>query len=129
MAPVREPTLDDADALGAVHVAAWQRAYRDGLMPEAYLDSLDGEERAERWREALQRALRHRFSRLVVEDEGGTVVGFITAGPADGEPASDTGEVYALDVDPAVWGRGHGTELLESGLRALWAAGFDTAVL
>lgn len=129
MAAVREPTTGDADALGAVHVAAWQRAYRGGLMPDEYLDSLDVEERAQRWREGLQTAPRPRFCRFLVEDDRGAVVGFITAGPADGEPTSDTGEVFALNVDPESWGRGYGAALLESGVQALAAAGFDTAVL
>ena len=33
---VRVPTVGDADALGRVHVRAWQAAYRDGLMPDDY---------------------------------------------------------------------------------------------
>lgn len=55
--------------------------------------------------------------------------GFVTAGPADGEPTSSTGEVYALNVDPASWGRGFGAALLDSGVQALAATGFHTAVL
>jgi hypothetical protein len=38
---IRQPTVDDADALGRTHVRAWQAAYRGGLMPDEYLDSLD----------------------------------------------------------------------------------------
>lgn len=98
-------------------------------MPDEYLDELDVEERIQMWRDGLQSSPRPRFSRFVVEDERRTVAGFITVGPADGNPDSETGEIYALNVDPDAWGNGYGRALLEAGVRALLSAGFTTAVL
>ncbi len=129
MAVVREPVPDDAPSLGRVHVRAWQRAYRGGLMPDDYLDGLSVDERARVWEEALQRPPRERFARRVAEDDAGAVVGFIVVGPADGDPDSDEGEVYALNVEPDAWGGGYGHALLEAGAQALAEAGFDHAVL
>ena len=43
---VRPPTPADAAALGAVHVLAWQAAYRGGLVPDEHLDALSSEARA-----------------------------------------------------------------------------------
>ena len=37
---VRRATVDDADAIGWIHVESWQVAYR-GLVPDWYLGSLD----------------------------------------------------------------------------------------
>ena len=37
---VRVATIEDAHAVGRVHVRAWQAAYRGGLMPDSYLDAL-----------------------------------------------------------------------------------------
>jgi hypothetical protein len=34
------------------------------------------------------------------EDEAGRVIGFILAGPEDGEEKAEVGEVFALNVDP-----------------------------
>lgn len=45
---VRDATADDADALGVLHVRAWQAAYR-GAMPDDYLDGLNAADRAELW--------------------------------------------------------------------------------
>jgi len=45
---VRHATVDDAPALGRVHVRAWQAAYR-GQMPDDYLEGLRAEERAAGW--------------------------------------------------------------------------------
>ncbi|MBA2529599.1 MAG: GNAT family N-acetyltransferase [Euzebyales bacterium] len=128
MPKVRPPKKPDAPALGSLHVRAWQRAYRGGLMPDRYLDELSADERTQMWVEALQRDPRPRFSRFVVEDHGGMVVGFIAVGPAT-DPASEDAEVYALNVDPDVWSSGFGTALLDAGTDALRRDGFAEAVL
>lgn len=126
---VREPVPEDAPGLGAVHVRAWQRAYRGGLMPDEYLDGLSIDERARMWAEGLEREPRPRFARRVAVDDGGEVVGFIIVGPADGEADAEEGEVYALNVDPDAWGCGFGQELLAAGTTALRDAGFTEALL
>ncbi len=125
----RAPTPEDAKALGAVHVRAWQAAYRGGLMPDDYLDSLSADERAERWRTALEQPPGSRRSRLVVEDATGTVIGFILVGPEDGDEDSTTGELFAINVDPDHWGTGAGRVLHHAGVDALAEAGFERAVL
>ncbi|HLU31411.1 MAG TPA: GNAT family N-acetyltransferase [Acidimicrobiia bacterium] len=124
---IREPVAEDALELGRIHVRAWQEGYKDGLMPQTYLDGLDPEERAGMWAEALSRPPRPRTTRLVSVDESGRPCGFILTGPAEVDPT--IGEVYALNVDPDVWGRGHGGALLARGVASLREAGFADAVL
>lgn len=126
---VREPTVADARALGRVHVRAWQAAYRGGLMPDEYLDGLEVGDRVRMWEEGLGRPTRPRSARLLAEDAEGTVTGFITVGPSDGNVDSEVGEVYALNVEPDAWGEGYGGVLLGAGTRALSGAGFGEAVL
>lgn len=46
---IRDATVEDADALGDVHVRAGKSAYR-GVMPDEYLDGLDAVERVQAWR-------------------------------------------------------------------------------
>lgn len=129
VAPViREPTVDDADALGRTHVRAWQAAYQGGLMPDDYLDALDESERAQMWRSSLQNPARPRSTRLVGETASGTVAGFILVGPADGDAQAEVGE-YSINVDPDEWGSGLGADLLERGVAALSQWGFTSAVL
>ena len=49
---IRPARPEDSEAIGRVHIAAWQAAYR-GLMPDEFLDGLDGTARGERWHSAL----------------------------------------------------------------------------
>lgn len=93
-------------------------------MPESYLQALSPEDRAEMWRRAMGRPRGHP-SLLVVEREG-QVVGFAAVGPADME---DTGELYAINVDPNAWGTGAGQALLEAAQEELQALGYRRAVL
>lgn len=126
---VREPTIGDADALGRVHVRAWQAAYRNGLMPDAYLDGLSEAERADMWRQSLENPPRARSLRLVGESSAGNIGGFALVGPAESDSEVMVGELYAINVDPDHWGTGLGSDLIERGVAALVEFGFTEAVL
>lgn len=129
MVTIRDARPEDAAALGAVHVRAWQRAYRGGLMPDGYLDGLSIEERTQMWERGLAQPLRPRSARLVAEDDRRGVIGFIVVGPAGGDAGAVDGEVYALNVDPDAWGEGVGQALLAAGTERLREAGYPEAVL
>jgi ribosomal protein S18 acetylase RimI-like enzyme len=125
---VRVATVEDAPAVGLVHVRAWRAAYRGGLMPDAYLDALSVEDRTALWRQRLGSRTSPRSTCLVAEDEEQVVVGFVDVGPAaDAELA--TGEITALNVDPDHWGAGAGCDLLAWGVETLDRSGFTRAVL
>lgn len=123
---IRAARVDDADAMGRVHVRAWQSAYR-GVMPDAYLDALSPEERAEMWRSIIDG---HGGSPVLVAVLDGRVVGFATVGAerTEGEPSA-SGELYAMNLDPEVWGRGIGRALLHRATEELVGLAFPDAVL
>ena len=125
---VRVPTPDDALDLGRVHVRAWQAAYRGGLPPAVYVDTLSATDRAAMWRTRLHAESPPRSARRVAVAEDGSVVGFVLVGPAEDADAR-TGEVQAINVDPAHWGQGAGCDLLATGVLELERAGFERAVL
>lgn len=50
---LRLATVDDASAIGHVHVESWRSTYR-GLMPDAVLDKLLVEQRTNFWRKVLE---------------------------------------------------------------------------
>ena len=127
---LRPMTVVDARPVASIHVRTWQVAYR-GQLPDDLLDRLSGEveQRAARWERFVAEAPERGWSQLVAEEDG-RVIGFITFGTADDEPADQqVGEVYALYVDPDHWHHGHGRELLAAAVEGLVERGFTEATL
>jgi RimJ/RimL family protein N-acetyltransferase len=102
---VRAVTVEDADAIGRIHVRGWQVAYR-GLVPQWYLDGLDVDARTEMWRQNLARP--GDVSALLIEDDTGAVAGVATIGPERGGGGPAVGELWMIYLDPEAWGRGFG---------------------
>jgi ribosomal protein S18 acetylase RimI-like enzyme len=119
---VRDANPDDAEAMGEIHVRAWQAAYR-GVMPDDYLDGLDAADRARLWREGIAR--RPEPPPLVAVADG-VVVGHAACGPTDDPEGA--GELYSINVDPDCWGSGAGRALLTTAEERL-AADHALAVL
>ncbi|WP_035858976.1 GNAT family N-acetyltransferase [Cryptosporangium arvum] len=120
------PAADsDARSIAEIHVAGWQAGYRD-LIDNAYLNALSVDARYEVWR----RILAGGAGRVLLAEEGPCAQGFIAFGPANdrGLPGL-TGEIYALYVDPRMWGRGTGGRLLGEASAELARAGRRSAVL
>jgi GNAT superfamily N-acetyltransferase len=120
---VRRARLDDAAAIAAVHVGAWQSAYVH-IFGKERLAELDAERRTGGWERVL--AERHEEEVFVAERDG-SLVAFASVGPSrDGEAS---GELYAIYALPEAWGTGAGPELMREALTALRARGFATATL
>jgi RimJ/RimL family protein N-acetyltransferase len=121
---VRPARVADADAIGRVHVRAWQAAYR-GHMPDDYLDGLRPEQRAAHWAGVLGRDPPR--GAVLVAERAGEVVGFAAVGPSpDPEGA---GELFAINLDPGHWGTGAGRALLAAAQAELARLGFEETVL
>jgi GNAT superfamily N-acetyltransferase len=127
---IRPATREDAPAIARVHILGWQQAYR-GQLPDAFLEALDAnlERRTANWAAQIDRASQS-GRRVRVAEQDGSLVGFVGFGPADGE-AEDLklGEIYAIYLDSAHWGRGIGRSLFRSATQELRGAGFNAAVL
>jgi GNAT superfamily N-acetyltransferase len=124
---IRDATVDDADAVALVHVHGWQWGYR-GLLPDAYLDGLSADRRAEQWRSWLLEPGGTR-TRVAHAEDGGCV-GFAVAGPSrDPGVDDDTGEVYAIYIEEGFAGTGLGTALLRGAVAWLEERGFARATL
>jgi GNAT superfamily N-acetyltransferase len=119
---VRRATVQDAPALGRLHVRAWQAAHR-GQMPDDYLDGLRAEERAAGW----ERGLGRDQDPVLVAQQDDRVVGFAVVGPA--QDPEGAGELYAINVDPDHWGTGAGRALLGAAQAELARLGYAQAVL
>ncbi|MEO8280461.1 MAG: GNAT family N-acetyltransferase [Ideonella sp.] len=111
--PVRPASLRDAKQIAEVHVAAWQAAVDLGGPVEA-MQSFSVDRCHAYWREAIDLC----EPQVLVATENDKVIGFagFDRSRDKGTPSS-TGEIWALYVNPAHWGRGVGL--------ALWDASRD----
>jgi len=121
----RDAHADDVDALGRVHVRAWQSAYR-GVMPDEYLDGLQASDRAAMWERFLAEPRPDQRLHVVTVDD--RVIGFACFGSCAEAGEAPLGELYAINLDPDHWGRGLGRKLLSTVTYELPAFG-DSAVL
>jgi ribosomal protein S18 acetylase RimI-like enzyme len=107
---LRRARIDDASAIATVHIASSDEAYAPLA---AEWPRGDVHERTARWSTALAKDLA-----IVAEDGGGTIIGFVSGGPARrSEPAAEM-EIYVIHVQPDARGRGLGG--------ALWDAACST---
>jgi len=125
MRTVRPAEVADKQAVAEVHVRSWQEAYR-GLMPDAYLDGLDPDERAARYTFGSDDPLRRS---TIVSAVDGIIDGFATMGPTRDADLPGSGEVYAIYVDPGSWGLGVGRLLMEATRSRLSHLGCTQALL
>ena len=125
---IRLATPADAEAIAAVQLRAWQRAYADFLPSEAVEAATSGSRRA-RWLEHIDDDSTTR-STTQLFDQDGVVAGFASVGPArDRDAGAEVGELMALYVDPVAQGAGVGRALLDAADGLLRADGYAEAVL
>jgi RimJ/RimL family protein N-acetyltransferase len=126
---VRTASVEDAAAMGAVHVAAWQAAYRC-VMPDEFLDALDAEERADQWRSVIEANPTPTEGRRLVVSLDGAVVGvaLVWSCRDEGSPP-ELGELVLINLAPAAWGTGAGSALLTECEVSLAAFGYTAAIL
>lgn len=122
---LRSAAPEDSLAVAQVHVRSWQVAYK-GLLPDAYLDRLRPEDRAQRYDFAATDPSR---PSTIVAVEAGVIVGFATLAPARDLDVRGDGELCALYVDPERWGQRIGRALIEQARARLYGRGFRRAVL
>ncbi|MDQ0094601.1 GNAT family N-acetyltransferase [Paeniglutamicibacter psychrophenolicus] len=122
---VRRAVEQDAAALAEALVQAWRAAYA-GIIDAAFLKSMDVQQIAGRWAISLGRDTGEKPLVAVLDGE---VVGFCQFGVPRDASAQGTGELYALNLLPACWGRGLGTLLLLETTAALRRLGYATAYL
>jgi GNAT superfamily N-acetyltransferase len=122
---LRRAEPQDAMAVARVHVRSWQAAYRT-LLPDDYLDQLRPEDRAHGYDFASLDPLK---PRTIVAVEDGLIQGFVTTAPSRDLDLPDHGELWALYVDPELWGRGIGVALVSAARAGLVELGFRKAFL
>jgi ribosomal protein S18 acetylase RimI-like enzyme len=128
---LRPATLEDAPALGAVHVAAWRETYA-GILSDKMLVSLSVQSRAAIWKQVLQDPAAHGEAEIFVADAKDCIAGFgacCRQRDKDLERAGFTGEISALYVLRSHQRQGLGASLIGLMAEALGKRGHQAAGL
>jgi GNAT superfamily N-acetyltransferase len=122
---LRPAESGDEMGVARVHIRSWQAAYRK-LLPDDYLEQLRPEDRAQKYTFGNP----HPFQpHTIVAVDAGEIHGFATTMPSRDLSMPGYGELVALYVDPAHWGRGLGVALVSAARAHLFASGFRHALL
>jgi L-amino acid N-acyltransferase YncA len=120
---VRAATLDDAKAIGRVHVRSWQAAYTH-LFSAEELGGISIAARAQWWADGIERGWK-----VLVATRDGEVAGFASCGASRDDDAPGLGELMTIYVDPDAWSRGLGQALISEIEASLRREGFEEALL
>ncbi|HMH59655.1 MAG TPA: GNAT family N-acetyltransferase [Galbitalea sp.] len=118
---IRAATVDDAMALGAMHVAAWREAYFPHILSEASFEVVTPEARGARYVDLLTANMGTTWL-AIADDE---IIGHSTAVAAEPDAPGDL-ELVSIYVLAKAYGSGAGQALLDSAIgdrsACLWVA-------
>jgi len=122
---IRAATIQDAESIAAVHVAAWRVAYQ-GIIPDGFLDALSVERSTRDWRKSLHT----KKPDMLVACDGNVIVGWIAFGACrDSGEDRNRAEIEALYVLEPFWRTGVGKGLYNAASQLLLAAGYSSISL
>lgn len=122
---IRPATLTDAKQIAAVHITAWQAAYKD-LLPAEILENLSLQQYTKNWQQYLIEGVK-----VWVIELKATIIGFASVCPSrdtDADPLS-TAEISAMYIYPNYWQCGYGTQLLNTVIQAMQQMNFKEITL
>jgi len=126
---LRKATLDDAEVIGALHVASWRESYA-GIVPDEMLAGLSARERAAMWSKALAAQFGGRA--VIVAEDDRQVIGFGSCGRQRDQTLTNagfSGEFRAIYILRSHQGQGVGRSLMAAMAKELPAAGHTAASL
>lgn len=119
----RRADASDADAISAIHEAAWNQAYC-GLIPHKALAAMISRRDAKWWSRAIRKS-----TRILVMEAMGEIVGYATLGSNRVSALPQQGEVYELYLQPEYQGVGLGKRLFLAARTELVRLGYSGCVV
>lgn len=116
---IRAACKNDIEGIAKVHVDSWQETYK-GIIPDQFLESLTYESREKGWEELIADP---RQEILVVENNAGEIVGFVSGVMQEDKR---TGELKAIYLLKEEHGKGIGRQLVRMLFSRLKAKGCET---
>lgn len=123
---VREALPSDAPDFAHSQIEAWRAAYR-GILDPGYLADLDLDRLTQGWAKILGSPAAN--VRQLALTANGTAVGWSGFGAPRDDADEGTGELRALNLLPAFWSKGLGSELFLASVAGLQSMGYAQAYL
>ncbi|MEN0000491.1 MAG: GNAT family N-acetyltransferase [Pseudomonadota bacterium] len=120
---IRPATVEDGDAIAAVHAAAWRHAYA-GILPHTSLLAMINRRDAHWWGRAVKRG-----TCIMVVEMAGLIVGYITYGLNRARSLPQDGEIYEIYLLPEYQGIGLGKRMFDTARRELHRHGCQGLVI
>lgn len=124
---IRPARISDALEIGVVQVTGWKTTYQD-IVPEAYLEKLTAEGRAEMWRRSMSSPVPQSHW-LVAENPEGKIVGFVAGGRERSGSTEFPGEFFAIYILPEYQGKGIGSALMQGSAQIMIREGLPAALV
>jgi len=123
---IRDLEISDVESVAEIRIRGWQNTYAD-QMPDDYLKNLSLEKTILRWREVLSNPVRDR--KAVGAFISGKLIGYISMGPNRSEDEINSGEIFAIYVEPDLQKMGIGTRLINTSTEFFASLGYSYATL
>lgn len=124
---IRPATVDDARAIGAVHVASWRNAYR-GIVSDEVLNQLSVRRRASHWRQRLSDESANEVTYVALDDEN-ELIGFASGGRERDSDREFSGELFAIYLLQETQRQGIGRKLAFAVLEEIHNAGHNNILV
>jgi GNAT superfamily N-acetyltransferase len=125
IASIREAVLEDAEAIGRLHVDVWNDTYR-GIMPDAVLDAMSASERARAWRQRIAEVESGSSFGVFMACLDAVPAGFAACGPQRDDALLAAGfgaEFFVINISRAAQGLGLGRRMMQAMAQAMIARG------
>ncbi|WP_386055666.1 GNAT family N-acetyltransferase [Thalassobacillus hwangdonensis] len=127
MGKIRKATYEDAEKIADVHVKSWKSTYKD-LIEEKDLSNMTLENRTALWETVLKVPVNGQIV-LVLEDENGGIIGFVSGGKERTRHYGFDGEIYAIYLLEEHQRKGYGTDLLRAFTNEMASAGYESLLV
>ena len=122
---IREATLEDAQGYAVCLISSWRSAYK-GIVPDEYLDSLSVDQRTELMKQNINAPNGLRYCCATCGD---IIIGVLLVGQCRDEDKPNAGEIYAIYLLAAYWGKGFGKELMRYAIETLKRISYCEAIV
>lgn len=118
---IREAIENDAVSIGIVYTESWKSAYK-GMIPDEYLNQLDSEKRAERFKRDL---VEYKNTYYYIAESDGKVIGVLALHKSRDLDLEQAGEINSIYLLPGYWNKGFGKQMMAFAVEKLKKLGFS----